>query len=174
VFGTSLAQVHQRSLSATSWHIRGFAERAWQLARCILVQTIVKEICALPIELSLQPNGDYLRIEVSGTRVKGEFGTVMLKLWERVANECQLNGFRRVLGISRVTGPVPTSELYEVAAKAPPMLRRAGCKKVAYVVLGGNEALRALKFGEDVAVSHRFVARVFADESSATAWLMEP
>ena len=128
----------------------------------------------MPIEFSLQPKGDYLRFEVSGTRAKGEFGIEMLKVWERVANECQANRFRRVLGISRVTGPVPRVELYDVAAKAPPMLRRAGCRKVAYVVLGGDEALRAIEFSEHVAASHLPITRVFADEASAIAWLMEP
>ena len=127
----------------------------------------------MSIEFSLQAKGDYLRFEVSGRRVKGEFGVEMLKVWERVANECQAKGFRRVLGISKTIGPVPRVELYDVAAKAPPMLRRAGCRKVAYVVLGGDEALRAIQFGEYVAASHLPVTQVFADESSATAWLME-
>lgn len=128
----------------------------------------------MPIEYSLQAKGHYLRIDVSGTRVKGEFGVEMLKLWKGVANECRTKRFKRVLGVSDVTGPVPISELYDVSIKAPRMLRRAGCKKVAYVVLGGNEALRAMQFGEAVAVSHGFVARIFADEASATAWLIEP
>jgi len=127
----------------------------------------------MSIEFSLQPKGDYLRFEVSGTRVKGEFGIEMLKVWERVANECQTNRFRRVLGISKVTGAVPRVELYDVAAKAPPMLRRAGCRKVAYVVLGGDEALRAIQFSEHVAASHLPITQVFADEASAIAWLME-
>jgi len=128
----------------------------------------------MSIELSLQPKGDYLRFEVSGRRVKGQFGSEMLKVWERVANECRTHKYRRVLGISKTTGPVPRVELYDVAAKAPPMLRRAGCRKVAYVVLGGEEAMQAIKFGEHVAASHLPVTQVFADEASAFAWLMEP
>ena len=126
----------------------------------------------MPVQLSLQPTDDYLRFEVSGTRVEGEFGVEMLKVWECVANECRIKGFTRVLGISRLTGPVPMIELYQVGEKTPQMLANAGCKRVAYVVLGGDEALNSLKFGEDVAVNRGENAKVFADEPAAVAWLM--
>jgi hypothetical protein len=128
----------------------------------------------VPIRLSLQLNRDYLRFEVTGTRVPGEFGVEMLKVWERVADECKARSVKRVLGISKLTGPVPISELYDIGKQAPPMIARAGCERVGYVVLGGDEALRAMKFGEDVAVNRGQTTRVFADEPSAIAWLMAP
>lgn len=128
----------------------------------------------MPIQLTVQPHRDYLRFEVSGTRVQGEFGVEMLKVWQRVADECRAKGITKVLGISNLTGPVPITELYDVGKETPLMLARAGCEKVAYVVLGGDEALHALKFGEDVAVNRGQTTRVFADEPSAIAWLMQP
>jgi len=128
----------------------------------------------MPIQLSLQAYRDHLRFEVSGTRVPSEFGVEMLKVWKRVADECKAQGIKKVLGISKLTGPVPVTELYDVGKETPLILARAGCEKVAYVVLGGDEAFRALKFGEDVAVNRGQTTRVFADERLALAWLMQP
>lgn len=128
----------------------------------------------MPIQLALQPMDGYLRFEVTGVRIRGEFAREMLGVWQKVADECQAGGFSKALGISKVSGPVPLVELYEVGERTPQILARAGCRRVAYVVLGGKEAFDALKFGEDVAVNRGQIARVFADESAAVAWLMEP
>jgi hypothetical protein len=97
----------------------------------------------------------------------------MLKVWERVAEECRTKGITKVLGISKLTGPIPISELYDIGKVTPAMLARAGCERVAYVVQGGDEALRALKFGEDVAVNRGQITRVFEDEPAAIAWLLQ-
>ena len=129
---------------------------------------------AMPIQLALQPRDGYLRFEVTGMRIRGEFAREMLGVWQRVADECQAGGFSKALGISNVSGPVPLVELFEVGERTPQILARAGCRRVAYVVLGDKEALDALKFGEDVAVNRGQIAKVFADESTAIAWLMEP
>ncbi len=128
----------------------------------------------MPVQLTLQPKADHLRFEITGTRIEGEFGVEMLGIWQLVADECKARGLSRVLGISKVTGHVPVVELFEVGEKTPPMLARAGCKKVAYVVLGDRESLSALKFGEDVAVNRGLTTKVFSDESSALVWLMQP
>ena len=77
----------------------------------------------------------------------------------------------RVIGVSRLIGAVPKAELFRVGEAAPKMLHAAGCRRLAYVVLGGDEAFKALKFGETVAVNRGQVTRVFEDEQSALDWL---
>lgn len=96
----------------------------------------------------------------------------MLRVWQRVADECQATGHTHVIGISRLTGAVPKAELFRVGETAPKILREAGCRRLAYVVLGGTEALQALKFGETVAVNRGQVTRVFDNEPAAIAWLL--
>jgi len=126
----------------------------------------------VPISVTCQSTPDYLRFEVSGERVAGKFGEEMLAVWSRVADECRATGHTRVIGISKLTGPVPKNELFRVGEIAPRMLQEAGCRRLAYVVLGGPQASKALKFGETVAVNRGQVTHVFDDEPSAIAWLL--
>ena len=126
----------------------------------------------MPISLTFHSTSHYLRFEISGIRVEGRFADEMLEVWQRVADECRAGKHMRVVGISRLTGAVPKAELFRVGEAAPKMLHAAGCRRLAYVVLGGDEALTALKFGETVAVNRGQVTRVFEDEPSAIDWLL--
>jgi len=126
----------------------------------------------VPISVTCQSTRDYLRFEVSGERVAGKFGEEMLGVWARVADECRATGHTHVIGISKLTGAVPKAELFRVGEIAPKMLHEAGCRRLAYVVLGGHQALQALKFGETVAVNRGQVTQVFDDERPAIAWLL--
>ena len=127
----------------------------------------------MPVSLKFQSTADYLRFEVSGTRIEGRFADEMLEAWARVADECRAHRHTRILGVSTLTGAIPKSDLFRVGELAPKMLRDSGCRRLAYVVLGGPEALEALKFGETVAVNRGQLTQVFGDEASAVAWLME-
>jgi hypothetical protein len=113
----------------------------------------------MPIALTCQSTPVYLRFDVSGTRIEGKFAEEMLQVWRRVADECRANRHTLVFGFSRLTGAVPKGELFRVGEIAPKMLHDAGCRRVAYVVLGGPEALQAIKFGETVAVNRGLVTR---------------
>ena len=127
----------------------------------------------MPISFKCKSLPEYLRFEVSGVRVPGKFADEMLQVWARVADECRGRGRSRALGISSLTGDVPKGDLFRVGQLAPKLLQEAGCRRLAYVVLGGDEAFHALKFGETVAVNRGQVTRVFADEAAAVAWLLE-
>lgn len=96
----------------------------------------------------------------------------MLEVWRRVADECRATGQTRVLGVSSLSGAVPKAELFRVGETVPKMLHDAGCRRLAYVVLGGRESVQAIKFGEDVAVNRGQVTRVFEEEATAIAWLL--
>ena len=124
----------------------------------------------MTISLTCAPTPEYLRFEVTGAR-GAQFAEEMADIWRRIAQECAAGGHARVLGISRLTGPVSKAALFRVGQVAPPLLREAGCRRLAYVVLGGDAALQALKFGENVAVNRGQLTRVFDDEAAAIAWL---
>lgn len=126
----------------------------------------------MPISFACESTPDYLRFEVSGTRVEGKFADEMLEVWQRVADECRARRLTRAIGISKLTGAVPKAEVFRVGEIAPKILRGAGCRRLAYVVVGGADALQALKFGETVAVNRGQVTRVFDDEASAITWLL--
>ena len=125
----------------------------------------------MAISVTCQSTPDYLRFELSGARVEGRFAEQMIEVWRHVAQECHAHGFTRVLGISKLTGTVSRAALFQVGQVAPQLMHEAGCRRLAYVVLGGSEAVGALKFGEDVAVNRGQVARIFDDEPTAVAWL---
>ena len=125
----------------------------------------------MAISVAYQSTSDYLRFELSGSRVEGRFAEEMIEVWRHVARECGARGYTRVLGVSKLTGTVSKAALFRVGQVAPQLMQEAGCRRLAYVVLGGSDAMGALKFGEDVAVNRGQVTRVFGDESAAIAWL---
>lgn len=127
----------------------------------------------MPFRFSMQVQGDYLRFEVGGERVPGETVPEMLKVWALVADECRARGVARVLGVNGLTGPTSQLDVFEISRQLPAVLGGA-VRKVAFVILGGEEALRASFFAENVAVNRGLNGRVFADEGAALAWLLAP
>ena len=115
----------------------------------------------------------YLRFEVSGVRVARTLARDMLDVWKRVAAECRARSAARVLGINRLTGPVPTLEVFHIGQEVPGILG-PDVRRLAFVVLGGEEALSANRFFEDVAVNRGLAGRVFGEEAEAIAWLTAP
>lgn len=122
---------------------------------------------------SIENAGAYLRFEVSGKRVPDELTENMLEVWSRVAEASRESGVDRVIGINRLTGPVPTLEVFQIGQKVPGLLLPS-VRRLAFVVLGGEAALRANLFFENVSVNRGLAARVFKDETEALAWLLAP
>ena len=127
----------------------------------------------MPFRFSMQVKGDYLRFEVSGARVPGEMVPEMLKLWALVADECRARGVTRVLGVNGLTGPTSQMDVFEISRQLPAVLGSA-VHKIAFVILGGEEALKVSFFAENVAVNRGLNGRVFVDEDTALAWLLAP
>jgi len=124
----------------------------------------------MPFGLTFSREGDVLRFEVTGVRVPGELTGEMIAVWTRVAQECRASGLRRVVGVNRLTGPVPATEVYQIGQQVPGILGGAA-RRLAFVVLGDREAFRANQFFENVAVNRGLEARVFDDEAKAMDWL---
>jgi len=127
----------------------------------------------MELRFSIENAGAYLRFEVSGERVPDELTANMLEVWSRVAEASRESGLDRVIGINRLTGPVPTLEVFHIGQKVPGLLLPA-VRKLAFVVLGGDEALRANLFFENVSVNRGLAGRVFDDEAKALEWLLAP
>lgn len=127
----------------------------------------------MPFNISMQVKGDYLRFEVTGRRVPGEVVPEMLRLWGLVADECRVHGVTRVLGVNGLRGPASHVDVFDISRQLPEVLGSA-VHKVAFVILGGEEAMKVSQFAEDVAVNRGLNGRVFADERSALAWLQAP
>ena len=126
----------------------------------------------MPIKLTTERCPGYLRFELAGKRVLGEFGTQMAKVWPEVARECEAGGFTLVLGVSHLTGPARVGEVYESTVAACETLRRSRCRRVALAVLGGGASLEENLFGETIATNRGLDVRMFASEKTALEWLL--
>jgi len=124
----------------------------------------------MPFGLTFSRDGDLLRFEVTGVRVPGELTGEMIAVWTRVAQECRASGLCRVVGVNRLAGAVPATEVYQIGQQVPGILGGA-VRRLAFVVLGDREAFRANQFFENVAVNRGLEARVFDDETKAMDWL---
>lgn len=121
----------------------------------------------MAVKLDIEARGTYLYFEVSGEREREQ----MVNIWGTVARELRALGLNRVLGVSKLTGPASTIDIYRVAEAAANDMQNAGCEKLAYVVTDKN-ALQSNLFAETVAVNRGLDARMFTDKDSALIWLM--
>ena len=127
----------------------------------------------MPVRFSMQMQGDYLRFEVSGRRVPGEVVPEMLRLWGLVADECRAHGVTRVLGVNGLSGPASHVDVFDISRQLPALLGSA-VHRIAFVILGDEQAMKVSQFAEDVAVNRGLNGRVFADEDAALVWLRSP
>jgi hypothetical protein len=127
----------------------------------------------MPIELSMEMRDGYLRFDLTGKRVVGEFAVEMLKIWERIAKECEASGATRMLGVSHLTGPARLADVYESAASGCAMLLTSRCRKVAFAILGGGDVLEQNRLGESMAALRGLDVRMFSSEAAALEWLLQ-
>jgi len=128
----------------------------------------------MPIELSIEQHDGYLRFELTGKRVLGEFGPEMLGVWSRLAREAERTGIDRALGVSKLTGTARVADIYDSAIAAVKMMQGVPCRRVAIVIVGGGPALEENKLAETVATSRGLTVRMFAAEAPALEWLLQP
>lgn len=124
----------------------------------------------MPFGLTFSREGDVLRFEITGVRVPGELAGEMIAAWKRVGEECRAAGCHRVVGINLLSGPVSSTDVYRIGQQVPGILGGA-VRRLAFVVLGNEEAFRANLFFENVAVNRGLEARIFDDEVKAMEWL---
>ena len=126
----------------------------------------------MSIQVTFHQAGDHLRFELTGERPPKGYLEELLGAWQQMADQCRALGLERALGVSRIAGAASITDMYQAGVRLPGILA-GSVRKVALVVLGGEEALRANLFAENVAVNRGVHGRVFDDEARALAWLRE-
>ena len=127
----------------------------------------------MPIELSIEMRDGYLRFDLTGKRMVGEFAAEMPKIWARIAKECEASGATRMLGVSHLTGPARLADVYESAAAGCAMLMSSRCRRVAFAILGGEDVLEQNRLGESMAALRGLDVRMFSSEPAALEWLLK-
>jgi hypothetical protein len=120
----------------------------------------------MAIKLSIEARGTYLHFDVSGERERDQ----LVDVWAAVARELQTLQLHLVLGVSKLTGQVSTTDTYRLASGVADVLLKAGCEKLACVITD-KAALQSNVFAETVGVNRGLQVRMFATEDAAIAWL---
>jgi hypothetical protein len=119
-----------------------------------------------PYDVTYEDRGQYLHARVAGPR---DSVAISLQYWNEIALECRSRGHQRMLVVEDFENSVSISDVFEVAAQLPAIIRGM---RVAFV----DERIGHMEentFGEDVAVNRGALGRVFVDTGSADAWLRE-
>jgi len=128
----------------------------------------------MSIDLTIEQREGYLRFELRGKRVLGEFGPEMLGVWSRLAREAERTGIELALGVSHLTGAARVADIYDSAIAAVKVMEGLPVERVAIVIAVGGIALEENRLAETVAGSRGFTVRMFASEEPALEWLLQP
>ncbi|UXI68130.1 hypothetical protein [Tahibacter amnicola] len=116
--------------------------------------------------VTTEPRRDYLRVVMSGVRSTVE---ASIEAWREIGRQVQAHGARRVLVVSKLSGPLPTPAQQLQILHA---LIGAGFEGVRTAfVLDDVVNVVALEFGEIIARELGQESRVFGSESVAELWL---
>ena len=124
---------------------------------------------AIPYQTNIENHGDFLCVEVSGTRTPGTEHTEAMATWTPVIAECRSANLARLLIRYRMQGRFSLMHAFNLTDN-PEQLGWMRTLRIAVVRLEGTplEELRAV---ETIAVNRGFPLRVFTDEPAARYWL---
>lgn len=112
---------------------------------------------------------DYLRVEVSGTRIPGQEVEAGIKLWTNIIGFIQSKGLTKILLVLNLDGPLSTMAAYKLAnapqAKGWPKTIRAA------VVDLNQGSLKENQFAGAVAYNQGYQIEIFNSEETAVKWL---
>lgn len=125
----------------------------------------------MPYDFSISVFGDYIRVEVSGDRIKGRELKDIAVVWSAVANKCRETDIRRVLAVLQLSGNVPTIQSYDIVMNAASF----GWSKYFHLaIVDLNEVSRDQNlFTETVAVNRGYTIKIFDNEQDAGEWLLD-
>ena len=119
--------------------------------------------------VTVRKEPDYLHVEAAGIRSRD----TVLSLARDCIAACKENGHRRLLvDVQRMTGRLPTIEIYELATKDFPRLRQNLALRL--VIIDRDDNRDRAQFLEDVAVNQGVDLRVFSNTERALEWLLAP
>jgi hypothetical protein len=123
-------------------------------------------------DFEIQEKQDYMRIEISGERVKEHEVDDSLEVWTRLAGICTDKGIFKVLFVLNLSGDLPMMAAFEIGDKG---VKINFPKKMKIALVDLNEKSRAKNyFAETVAVNRSFGSgsMMFDDENKAKEWLL--
>ena len=127
----------------------------------------------MSFNVSIEEKQDYIRVAVSGERIRGQVENDAIAVWSNVAEVCNKNGIFRVLAVLSLTGDLPTMAAYDVGTS---LVKNDLMNKLKIAVADLNEKSRRTNlFLETVAVNRRGISnrsRIFDNEKNAIEWLL--
>jgi len=127
----------------------------------------------MSFNVSIEEKHDYIRVEVSGERIRGQVESDSIAVWSNVAEVCNKNGVFRVLAVLNLTGDLPTMAAYNVGSS---LVNNDLMKKLKIAVVDPNEKSRGTnRFLETVAINRGGIgdrSGIFDNEKNAIDWLL--
>jgi hypothetical protein len=125
----------------------------------------------MPYDATIQTFDDYIRADVTGTRVPGQVVADADVVGEELVSLCRETGIKKVLLVIELTGRLSAVDAYEIVSSS----EQYGWSRefrLAFVNLNA-ESLEDSYFTETVAVNRAYSMNVFDNEEEAKAWLLD-
>jgi hypothetical protein len=125
----------------------------------------------MPYDATIQTFDDYIRADVTGTRVPGQVVADADVVGEELVSLCPETGSKKVLLVIELTGRLSAVDAYEIVSSS----EQYGWSRefrLAFVNLNA-ESLEDSYFTETVAVNRAYSMNVFDNEEEAKAWLLD-
>lgn len=113
----------------------------------------------------------FLRVEVSGDRVPGQEAENGIEVWAHLADICRDKGYEKVLAVINLSGHLPTTASYKIASE-PDRFGWEKRFKVAVVDLNQESRLENYTTAA-IAVNQGYDVKIFDNEDTARAWLLQ-
>jgi len=125
----------------------------------------------MSIHYSIYNNQDHLRTEVSGNWTPGKESEEMIRFGQKVADTCREFAVNRILTINNISGLIQIWDAHKVVTSMASFGWDRSFRQA--VVYTHEERFESNLFTERLAVSRGLRIKIFRDESSAKAWLLE-
>jgi hypothetical protein len=123
------------------------------------------------VQYSIHKNADHLRTFISGDWTPGKESEEIIRFLENVTEACRKLGVNRILLVVDIPGRIQIWDAHKVA-KSPETFGWDPSFKLA-LVYTHEERFESNLFSERLAVSLGYNFKIFRDEPSAKAWLLE-
>jgi len=125
----------------------------------------------MPYSVVIEEMKDYLRAELSGERVPGKEADDAIAVFAHLADICREKGYEKVLAIVDLSGHLPTTASYKIASDPD---RFGWEKRFKVAVVDVNQVSRLENYTtEAIAVNQGYDVKIFDNEETARAWLLQ-
>ena len=125
----------------------------------------------MPYDATIHTFDDYIRADVTGTRIPGQAVADADVVGEELVRLCRETGIKKVLLVIELTGRLSSVDAYEIVSSS----EEYGWSrefKLAFVNLNAD-SLEDSYFTETVAVNRAYSMNVFDNEDEAKDWLLD-